>query len=517
MFLVACKGTETPQEQPSLKVNPLALEFAASGNASQTLTVEAVAVEWTHEVSGAAKEWLTVSKTDAETLTVTVSDNETAEKRSGTVTVSATDHPEMKPIGVTVSQEAGEVTEYSISVNPVSLEFEADSTEPQEVTVTAVGEGLTWTAAAEQGASWLHVEASGDKISVTVDAYEDTELQRAANIIVTPDREGVAAKSVRVTQQPAEEVPSLTVSPTDAMEFAYNETASRMLRVTAVACTWVAEAKDAEGNPAEWIELSVSRLPEELSGNVVVRVQPNSSLEARSGEVVIRTNTEGIEPITIAVTQGPGKEEFLSSLTDHVTLEDMNPAGGFYYYLSPAQKWDTSTQASSWQCELWGAGLTRTLDGGTYVYSGTGDVLKLAFYTSRINYNDDELFYIPDGVYDVQWYDYFPSKEQWVPFTVVQGREANNLTIRISHSWYVHIEDGEITESAPIWEGTMNVALGADDTYTIEMNFKDDAGWDITGTVVSKVTESNVNFWENPAPEPEEPEEPEDPDPGFGQ
>ncbi|MEI2986127.1 MAG: hypothetical protein V8T61_03655 [Alistipes inops] len=63
----------------------------------------------------------------------------------------------------------------------------------------------------------------------------------------------------------------------------------------------------------------------------------------------------------------------------------------------------------------------------------------------------------------------------------------------------------------------MNVALGADDTYTIEMNFKDDAGWDITGTVVSKVTESNVNFWENPAPEPEEPEEPEDPDPGFGQ
>ena len=124
------------------------------------------------------------------------------------------------------------------------------------------------------------------------------------------------------------------------MEFAYNETASRMLRVTAVACTWVAEAKDAEGNPAEWIELSVSRLPEELSGNVVVRVQPNSSLEARSGEVVIRTNTEGIEPITIAVTQGPGKE-FLSSLTDHVTLEDMNPAGGFYYYLSPAQKWDT--------------------------------------------------------------------------------------------------------------------------------------------------------------------------------
>lgn len=79
------------------------------------------------------------------------------------------------------------------------------------------------------------------------------------------------------------------------------------------------------------------------------------------------------------------------------------------------------------------------------------------------------------------------------------------------------VVDGEIVESAPISEGSMTVTRGEDDTYTIEMNFKDDAGWDITGTFVSKVTESKINFWENPAPEPEEPEEPEDPDPGFGQ
>ena len=516
MFLVACTGTDTPKEQPSLKVNPLALEFAASGNASQTLTVEAVAVAWTHEVSGAAKEWLTVSKTDSETLTVTVSDNETAEKRSGTITVSAADHPEMKPIGVTVSQEAGEANEYSISVSPASLEFEADSTEPQEVTVPDVGEGLTWTAAAEQGASWLHVEALGDKISVTVDAYGDTELQRAANIIVTPDREGVAAKSVRVTQQPAEEVPSLTVSPTDAMEFAYNDTSSKVLRVTAVACTWVAEAQDAEGNPAEWIKLNVARMPEELSGSVMVSVLPNSNLEARSGEVVIRTNTEGIEPITIAVTQGPG-QEFLSNLTGPVAIDDMNTAGGFYYYLSPCQKWDTTTPASTWYCELWGNGLSRSLQNGKYLYTGTGNVLKLNVLTDRINYNDDKYFTIPDGTYEVKEYEMFPSKDDLVPFTVKKGLSARDLTIQISSSWYMSVVDGEIVESAPISEGSMTVTRGEDDTYTIEMNFKDDAGWDITGTFVSKVTESKINFWENPAPEPEEPEEPEDPDPGFGQ
>lgn len=44
MAFVACTGTD-PGQQPSLKVSPVSLEFAANGNTSQTVTVEAVAVK----------------------------------------------------------------------------------------------------------------------------------------------------------------------------------------------------------------------------------------------------------------------------------------------------------------------------------------------------------------------------------------------------------------------------------------------------------------------------------------
>lgn len=83
MAFVACTGTD-PGQQPSLKVSPVSLEFAANGNTSQTVTVEAVAVKWTWEMSDKAKEWITVSEAD-NTLTVSVADNEVPEQRTGVI------------------------------------------------------------------------------------------------------------------------------------------------------------------------------------------------------------------------------------------------------------------------------------------------------------------------------------------------------------------------------------------------------------------------------------------------
>lgn len=507
------------EQQPSLKVKETSLRFAASGNESQTVAVEAVAVEWTCAVSGSSSEWITATKTDDSTISVTVTDNETSEPRSGIISVSAEDHPEMKVIGISVSQEAGEATEYSITVNPASLEFEHDSTEAQEVTVTAVGEGLGWTAAAETGASWIHVDVQGDKLSVTVDGYENTEQNRAANIVVTPDREGVAPKSIRVTQSAAPEQPSLTVSPDSDLEIEYNDTGIHYLSVTATAASWRAAVEYVTESEEKWVNLQINRVEDELSGSLYVSCTPNSQLEPREAKIIVSSESEEVEDVVINIRQEAGKGGFLSSLTDHVNLSDMAPAGGFYYYLSPAQKWDKTTPCTEWRLELWGSGLTRSLSGGTYVYEGTGNVLKMTVYSDRINYNDDELFYLPDGTYEVYTYQPFPGKEDQVANTVVQGRETYNLEIQLSHSWYLNIVDGKIDTSAPLWDGSMTVSRGSDDTYTIQMNFKDDMGWDISGVFVSKVTESKINFWERPDPgESEDPDpDPEDPDPGFGQ
>lgn len=105
---VSC-GKEPVDTAASLSVQPTLLEFAATGNGSQSVAVTATNTEWTHEVSGAAQEWLSASLgEDGKSLLISVTDNPTAEKRSGTVSVKAVDHIEIKPIGITVQQEAGE-------------------------------------------------------------------------------------------------------------------------------------------------------------------------------------------------------------------------------------------------------------------------------------------------------------------------------------------------------------------------------------------------------------------------
>src|SRR5699024_10054451 len=105
---VSCKSPE-PDNTASLTVKPTSLSFAATGNSSRSVVVEAVNTEWEHEVSGAAKDWISVSAdSDGKTLRVSVTDNTTSESRSGMVSVKAIGHVEIKPIGVTVTQEAGE-------------------------------------------------------------------------------------------------------------------------------------------------------------------------------------------------------------------------------------------------------------------------------------------------------------------------------------------------------------------------------------------------------------------------
>ena len=95
----------------------------------------------------AAQEWLSASLgEDGKSLLISVTDNPTAEKRSGTVSVKAVDHIEIKPIGITVQQEAGEGVQPggSITVSPESLTFAGEGAEAQRVAVT-VSNPPVWT------------------------------------------------------------------------------------------------------------------------------------------------------------------------------------------------------------------------------------------------------------------------------------------------------------------------------------------------------------------------------------
>lgn len=509
MFFASCKpGGEEQPEKISLKVDPTELKFAASGNESQIITVNATGLEWESEVSAAGKGWITVTSSGNNELSVTVTDNESDKERSASVRIKPIGHDEIRPIGVVVIQDAGgEVEEYSISVDPAALTFLHDATESQQVTVTTVGEGLTWSAEAEEKATWLHVQKDGDKIVVSVDSYDNTEISRSANIIVTPDNEMAKPKSVRVTQEAAPVVPILSVSPMDDIYFEWNEDDRNvMLAVTAIEVKYTLMIVDANDKTIEWLKCAPS------GNSLVVSVKRNFELVARSGYIVLRSHNPEIDDVRIFVEQGPG-EEFMSNLTEDVEIADMNPGGNFFFNIHPCQEWDDVTPYTLWVVELWGNGLSRTFSKGYYNYSGTGERIALKLYSTRINYNDDEIYYLPDGEYVLTAYEY-PFTP--LPNTLETGRSTNDFRIP-SGGWYNKVVDGEFTDAAPLTEGKLTVSKDAQDVYTFTFDFKDDAGNAITGTCVSEVTDYKVTYFPETKPTPNpnpNPEEPEDPD--FG-
>lgn len=505
---VACnpgEGTGDSNEK-ILSVEPTLLEFAASGNSSQELNVTAKNVEWTHSVSASAVEWITVTP-DGSKLIVTVTDNPTAEQRTGTITVKPVDDVTVKSIGVIVNQEAGTGgEEYSITVTPATLTFEGEDADPQEVRVEVSSPDLEWSVAPEEGASWVHAARDGDKIVVTVDDNPIT-TPRAAMLIVTPDNKSASPKSVKVEQTGRIVLPSLTVTP-DNLTFDYKGEAEKTLSVTAVDVEWGATTADEEGNTVSWLHALVV----EANMAVVVSVDRNDLLEPRSGYVVVTSKTAGVPDVKIKVEQEAGVTG-LGNLARDIDVTDMSPAGGLWATIYPAQMWDNDVPCTSWSLEFWSDGLTCNKN-SVEKFVGTGFRIAMDFYSERIQYNYDEEFSIPTGEYTITRNTSTLLADN-TPFTIEWGQETNNLNYPAG-AWYTGVEDGVYTEYAPLVDGKMTVEKDDAGVYTFTLDFVDDLDNAITGTFSSEITDLEVWFFEendpnqnpNPGPDP-------NPDPDF--
>lgn len=516
---VSC-GKEPVDTAASLSVKPISLEFAATGNDSQIVAVTATNTEWTHEVSGAAQEWLSASLgEDGKSLLISVTDNTTAEKRSGTVSVKAVDHIEIKPIGITVQQEAGEGTQPggSITVNPESLTFAGEGAEAQRVAVTVSNPELTWTAAAEDAVKdWITVTVDGDGISVSVSDNPETD-QRSGNIIITPGLDDVRPRAVRVVQEGRVLPPSLDVDRYE-LSFPYYSSTDQVLSVTAVNCDWAVRIEYPEGSEGGWLRATAQK---EIHSVVSVAAGPNDLLEPRTASIVVYA-LGGIDvpEVTVAVTQEAGKE-FLSTLEGPAEITDLSPLGGFFYQIFPSQLWDLEDPGTYWDIELWSAGVTKSEDiSGNVSYGGNGTRMVIRLFSERIPFNDDQEFSIPAGDYAVKAYDAVVQREDITSYTVATGLETRNL-VYPSGSWYMRVENGEFVEAGPIMEGSMNVAVTPEGIYTFVFDFKDDQGYSITGTGTGAVTEARCSYFEEQpdsgvVPDPD-PDPTPDTDPGFGQ
>lgn len=516
---VSC-GKEPVDTAASLSVQPTLLEFAATGNGSQSVAVTATNTEWTHEVSGAAQEWLSASLgEDGKSLLISVTDNPTAEKRSGTVSVKAVDHIEIKPIGITVQQEAGEGVQPggSITVSPESLTFAGEGAEAQRVAVTVSNPELTWTAAPEDAAKeWITVTADGDGISVSVSDNPETD-QRSGNIIITPGLDDVRPRAVRVVQEGKILPPSLDADPKEVPVFAYDGSVERIITVTAVNCDWAVRVDYTEGDAGGWVKAQTIKT--EAHSALSISVGRNETLEARSASVTVYAlGVENIPDIVIPVSQEAGKE-FFSTLTGPVAISDMESLGALQYHISPSQTWDTTNPGTYWIMDMWSSGVSQESDlFGNKSFLGSGTRIYLKLFSENIPFNDDQEFTLPAGEYRVKQYDVIINKADIVPYTVEAGRKTKNLTYPTG-SWYMKVDDGGFAEAGPLTGGSMTVAVDGPDTYTFTFDFVDDRGNAITGTAKGTVTKASCNFFpEEPGEDVEPDPDPDpDPDPGFGQ
>ena len=499
--------TKSEDSAQTLSVDPLSLTFEATGNTAQTITINGN-VQWQHTMSETAASWITAERIDDATLSISVADNSTYNVRNGLVTiepVNATD-PTLKSSQIQIVQKGLDTPEYEITVIPSALNFASTDAEPQTFNVTTNNDALQWNAAPEEEiVDWVSLAIDGGQITVSVENNTDT-LARSGNIIITPDSEFASAKAVKITQDGVILSPSLSTDITK-LSFEYNNTMPRSVVVTAYKVTWTVEIEcDDPSDP--WINATP------VGSVIQISVDPNPTTVAREGYVVVKSSDPEVEDVRIHVMQSEGRL-FMSTLEDHLAIADLSPASGMTYTIYPSQVWDTDKPGTMWNIELLGSGVTRSRAwNGSIEYSGNGTRLVLSIYTTNIVYNDERNFTIPDGTYNIMTYATVVNRDDIVPNTIEAGKETYSFDYPAG-SWYVEVVNGAFTgKVAPLYEGTIDITYNGNDSYTFEINAKDDAGYNITAQCSATITETSVQYFEeNPPTDEPDTEEPIDPMP----
>lgn len=481
MGIFSCK--EPVDETPALDVTPILLEFAAADAGTQTITVNAKNVEWKHSVAGESREWIKVETND-NSIRVSVTENKGAEQRIGQITITATDNDKIPRFSVSVIQKANDhPVEMWLKAEPALLEFDAEDTTHKEIFVTVSDESLTWTAAPDKDCEgWLTVTPASGKINVSVSDNPLPE-RRTGTVIITPSDKAAESKSVRIVQQAKVSPPSLKVDRTDPIEWAYNNNDGVLVKIMAVNVNWEATAVDAAGITMNWVGV----FPDRSAINIVP--ERNPSKESRSGFVVITPDNTELDEIRIAISQ-TGAPDHLSTLTDDIDIATLKLTRGLSY-LTPYNKDDTLQPTIAWDVNIVSEGID--YEPNFNQYGGTGSRVHFELITERIEVNDDNIYVIPDGTYNIIPAKPYPDDPQEYyfkdPWTIDKGIEGMGAWNKYSGFWYTELSDGEVVDVAPMDSGTVTVTKQpqGQNTYTFEFNMKDDFGNSITGAYTGSI------------------------------
>ncbi len=496
---VSCKPEE-PEQKPSLEVSPLDLTFEAKEAAPQTVTVEAVNVEWKYTLAGDASQWVTVTDNEDGTLTVSVNDNPDTQQRTASLNIEVTDGSKVKGKGVTIIQAGAETPAvYEISVDKTDLTFEATAAKAQEVKVTTEGEGLTWSIEMEEAdKTWVTVTEGEGKFTVEV-ADNPEEKDRTAVLIVKPNIDKAEEKIVRVKQVALVIPPSMEISlsngATPEEGFVFNYAGERLdnqpdyqIIIDAVHIEeeeWDATVEYPEGEQHDWVNLLINKFDNNNLVTVALKdKQIYESKDPRTATIIISSSVEGIGPFRVNVTQ-QGKPDFLSDILENV---EMKPMIGYDLILNTdndTRNWGYST----WELKLWSEGVE--FKASTAQFSGTGERISIKFASESIFKNDEGVYYIPDGTYNVVL-NYDDNPEVIAPLTVSTGKRALwGHPKSTNGTWFLRMDANNYVGQACISAGSMTVERTGE-TYKLTFNFESDAQFDVTGTYEGELTPTSV-------------------------
>lgn len=162
--------SQTPE---TLSINPTSIVFDHNETSTRNVTVTTTASSWNHSTPPS---WLTLTKTNNNTLSVKPSQNTAAAVRSADITITAGNAPS---VTLKVTQN-GNVT---FSVIPTSLSFTATETIVKTVNVTT--NASSWSATKPSSATWLTISQNNSILRVNPNSQNTSTTARSTTITVS--------------------------------------------------------------------------------------------------------------------------------------------------------------------------------------------------------------------------------------------------------------------------------------------------------------------------------------------
>ena len=479
LMLAACsKGGQDPEPQKTLNVNPRSISFTSDDATPRQLTVTADNIEWTYSVS---ESWVSVSRNE-NILTVSVSENTSADDRNAIISVSATESG-IAAIEVKVKQEGvAAQTDPVLSVSVTSLTFQSVNAETQEVAVT-VGGGVEWDAEADN--EWVKVSKSGNTLLVSVDDNDISKSRNSAISIVNTNK-AVTVMPVRISvnQEALEvegsiKVEGLTENNTVEFKHYYNEGMPErvnpspvVVKLEPVTATFTLEVLTEDA----WCDvLYVGNNEDPIV--ITPKSINNVPVDDRIVEVKIMHEDPSVEPFYFTIHKSAMQYRDTESSLQH-NIENFEPtevSGKIFTYSGNMFAKEYSeievafyTENVTYKPEL-------PNDNTSYSYAGQGEIIAMKLI-------DDKM------ISDVTQRTFTVGSEPIIGTALMGISEFFSNRIQLSNCFYARI-DNDVTkdeEFALIISGEVTVSKSGEE-YTFEWNFNTDTGHNITGKYTGQI------------------------------